>query len=92
MRKWRLCKDIERAAKKKGINPYKTPFRPRDLGLYANNYGSFSDWCSSKETTSGRHNRNVCLRVAKRNSGGRPYKYLLLPEDKWYIESRQKSQ
>ena len=92
MGKWRLCKDIQRAAKTKGLDPYNTPFRPRDLGLYANNYGSFSDWCSGKETTSGRHTRNVCLKVFSRDSSRRPYKYVLLPENEWYIESRQNSQ
>jgi hypothetical protein len=86
MRKWRLCKDIQRVAKLAGIDYEDRPFRPKDLGLYANSYGSFSDWCSRKQTTSGRHNRHVCLRVVKRNSGGRPYTYVLLPEDEWYVE------
>lgn len=83
MEKMHLCKDIQRAAKVKGIDPYNTPFRPRDLGLYANNYGSFSDWCSRTQTTSGKYNRHICLKVAERNSGGRPYKYVLLPENEW---------
>ncbi len=62
------------------------PFTPGDLGLYAPNYGSFSDWCSSKQTTSGKYNRNVCLKVAKWDSSNRPRKYLLLPENEWSIE------
>ena len=85
-----LGKDIQQAAQLKGIDPYNTPFRPRDLGLYGNIngnvYGNFSVWCSAKQTTSGKYNHNVCLKVVKWNSGGRPYKYVLLPESEWLIE------
>lgn len=78
-----LGKDIQIAAKKKGIDPYNKPFRPGELGLHANNYGSFSDYCSPAETDSSKYNRHIYLKVAERDSGGRPYKYLLLPENKW---------
>jgi len=46
-----LGKDIQRVVNERGTNPYDTPFRPRDLGLYGNicgnGYGNFSSWCSS---------------------------------------------
>jgi len=77
-----LCTDIKEAAKKAGIDPLTMPFKPEDLNIIASDYGSFSDWCSAEETVSGRYNRRVCLTVAERR-GGKPFKYLLLPEGQW---------
>jgi hypothetical protein len=78
-----LGKAIQRAAKEKGIDPYNIPFTPKDLGIRCADYGSCSDWCSPAETTSGKYNRHICLKVWERDSRGRPHKYLLLPENKW---------
>lgn len=78
-----LGKAIQRAAKEKGIDPYSIPFTPKDLRLRSSDYGSFSDWCGPTQTTSGKYNRHICLKVAKWHSGGRPHKYLLLPENEW---------
>jgi hypothetical protein len=78
-----LGKDIERVAKEKEIDPYNTRFTPKDLGLRSSKYGSFSDWCSPAQTTSGKYNRHICLKVAEWDSSGRPHKYLLLPKHEW---------
>lgn len=61
-----------------GINPYRQPFKPIDLGIKASDYGSFSDYCSRDETLSGKWNPIVILRVAEWTRAGRPYRYLLL--------------
>lgn len=73
-----LKKDIIEAGKRLHINPCITPFKPSDLGLRAENYGSFSDYCSQNETRSGRHNKEVILKVAKLTKAGKPFKYLLV--------------
>lgn len=73
-----IKEDILIASKKVGINPYTRPFKPSDLGLNSNKYGSFSDYCSENESKSGKHNKLTILKVAKRDKGGRPSKYLLL--------------
>lgn len=77
-----LREDILRKAQTKGIDPFQVPFRPRDLGLKASDYGSFSDWCKPEETKSARYNRRVCLKV-KEWRNGKPYRYLLLPRVDW---------
>ena len=92
MEEWHLCKDIQEVEKSTGIDYKKTSFAPKDLGLNSSDYGSFSDWCSCKQTTSGRHNCHVCLIAVDWDSARRPCKYRLLPKAKWYIEPRQKSQ
>jgi len=73
----KLKNNIIIKAKEKGINPYLQPFKPSDLDLIASDYGSFSDYCSSDETISGKHNKNHILTVAERRSG-KPHKYLLI--------------
>jgi hypothetical protein len=79
-----LGKNIIKAASKRGINPYLTPFQPKDLNLNAGSYGSFSDWCAAKTTESGKWNKKVCLTVARWNKHyTRPTHYLLLPKSKW---------
>ena len=77
-----LCKDILRKGKTKYTDPFRDPFRPRDLGIKASDYGSFSDWCKSEETKSGTYNRRVCLKVVEWRNG-KPYRYLLLPQADW---------
>ncbi len=81
-----LCEDIQRMATARGINSYNTPFKPEDLGLNPNKYGSFSDYCSRHVTTSGRHNKRVCLKATEWLRDGRPSEYVLLPENEWSIE------
>ena len=71
-----LVEDIEIAARERGIDPYTTPFSPRDLGLQASDYGSFSDYCS--DTQSAQYNERVYLKVAGWNNE-KPAAYLLLP-------------
>ena len=66
---------IEKAAKQNGINPYEESFSPKDLGLDANKFGSFSDYCDN--TKSSRYNRIVILKATHFNKGGRPTKYFL---------------
>jgi hypothetical protein len=86
MENWRLCKDIQKVEELTGIDYKKKPFAPKDLGLDPGNYGSFSEWCSRRQTDSGRHNRHVCLIAVDWDSAKRPCKYRLLPQTQWYIE------
>ena len=60
------------------MNPYTEPFKPSDLGLNSNKYGSFSDYCSEIDSTSGKYTKTIILKVAERDKGGKPFKYLLL--------------
>lgn len=74
----KLTRDIiEKAAEKVRIDPYSQPFQPKDLGLNASDYGSFSDYCSKEETKSGYWNPDVVLKVAEKTKSGRPLRYLL---------------
>ncbi len=73
-----LRSDILKAAKSRGIYPFKTPFKPSDLGLKASNYGSFSDWCAIGQTESAKYNKRVCLTVVEKTQSGKPYRYLLI--------------
>jgi len=73
-----IKEDILNASKKIGINPYTEPFKPSDLGLNSNNYGSFSDYCSEYDSTSGKYTETTILKVAQKDSRGRPFKYLLI--------------
>jgi len=73
-----IKEDILNASKKVGINPYTEPFKPSDLGLNSNQYGSFSDYCSENDSTSGKYTGITILKVVERDKGGRPFKYLLL--------------
>ena len=67
---------IKKAAEKKGIDPYKEPFFPKDLGLDANKFGSFSDYCDN--TKSSKYNKIIILTAVEFNKGKRPIKYLLI--------------
>ena len=78
-----LCQDIITAAAKVGIDPFKTPFAPRDLRLKASDYGSFADWCSPSAARSGRWNKHVCLKVTNWTCNGKPLRYVLLPRKQW---------
>jgi len=78
-----LGKDIIRAAQKVNINPFRTPFTPKDLKLRASDYGSFADWCSPANAKSGKYNKHVCLKVYDRHDNGKPMRYILLPQEKW---------
>jgi hypothetical protein len=73
-----LKDDILEASERLGIDPYHQAFKPSDLGLNSNKYGSFSDYCAEDETISGKWSSDVILKVAERNKGGKPYKYLLI--------------
>ena len=77
-----LGKEIINQAQKKGINPFNTPFQPKDLGITAGDYGSFADWCSRKQTKSGRYNDCVCLTVQAKEA--KTFRYRLLPQIEWY--------
>jgi hypothetical protein len=68
---------ILRASRLKGIDPYRQPFKPSDIGINANDWGSFSDYCSDGETQSGKWNKEVILEVAEWTRSDRAYKYLL---------------
>lgn len=74
----KLKKDIKNAARKRGIDPHKGPFKPSDLGLDASNYGSFADFCSPKEAKSGKWRKEIILRVVEYSKNKRPKKYLLI--------------
>lgn len=74
----KLKKDILAASSRQGIDPYKEPFAPIDLGLNASDYGAFADYCSEDETQSAVHNPKILLRVVEWDKGGRAKKYLLL--------------
>ena len=78
-----LGEDIIRAAAKRGIDPFQTPFTPKDLGIIASDYGCFADWCSAAETRSGKWNKHVCLKVSARSHSGKPRRYVLLPRKQW---------
>ena len=71
--------DIIAAAKSRGINPFTTPFKPIELGLRSSDYGSFSDFCDSTTTTSGKWNHHIVLKVVEFTKSGRPLRYVLLP-------------
>ena len=77
----KLRKDIKRAAREQGINPFKQAFKPSDLKLKASNYGSFADFCDPKEALSGRWQSEVILKVAERTRRGRPKRYLLIDSE-----------
>ncbi len=72
-----LKKDILKASEKVGLDPYTKPFKPSDIGINSNQYGSFSDYCSEDDTESGKWNTDIILKVVERDKGGRPFKYLL---------------
>jgi hypothetical protein len=74
-----LKQDILKESNSRGWDPFTRPFKPSDLGLNANQYGSFSDYCASNETISGQYNPSVVLKVAERSLSRRPKKYLLIP-------------
>jgi hypothetical protein len=61
-----------------GLDPYKQPFKPADIGIKASDYGSFSDYCSKDETCSGKWNQDIILKVVEWTRSGKPKKYLLL--------------
>lgn len=73
-----IKEDILEASKSIGINPYTKPFKPSDLGLSSNKYGSFSDYCSEIDSISGKYSETTILKVAEKDKSGRPFKYLLL--------------
>lgn len=73
----KLKDDILQASKVRGINPYTQSFKPSKLGLKASDYGSFSDFCSSNETISGKWNKAVVLEVAEWTQTHKPFRYLL---------------
>jgi|FLOH01.1.fsa_nt_gi hypothetical protein len=73
-----IKEDILEASKRVGINPYTKPFKASDLGLNSNKYGSFSDYCSEIDSISGKYTEATILKVAEKDRGGRPFKYLLL--------------
>jgi hypothetical protein len=73
-----LKEDIIKASKRVGIDPYKQPFKPSDLDLNSNDYGSFSDHCSKDDTASGKWASDVILKAVEKDCGGRPRKYLLI--------------
>ena len=77
----KIADDILRESKRVGIDPYRDPFRPADLGLKASDYGSFSDWC--RDTTSARWNQHICLDAVQFRKDDKPLKYVLLPKDQW---------
>ena len=67
-----LKKDIIESAD--GIlDPYNEPFKPGDLGLKANQYGSFSDHCITNTTISSKWCGCGTLKCVNK----RPYKYIL---------------
>ena len=77
----KLKEDILIASKERDIDPYSEPFNPSDLGLKSSGYGSFSDYCLENDSVSSKHNKVIILKVAKRDAGGRPAKYLLLKDE-----------
>ena len=66
---------IKQAAEQNGIDPYKEPFSPKDLGLDANKFGAFSDYCDN--TKSSKYNERVILTATEFNKGNRPTRYRL---------------
>jgi hypothetical protein len=69
---------ILKASARLGIDPYTQGFKPSDLGINANDYGSFSDYCSKDETKSGIWSSEVILRVVEWTGAGKPLRYVLL--------------
>lgn len=74
-----LRNDIIQAGKRKGWDVYQKPFRPKDLGLKASDYGSFSDHAINGTTKSSKYNTDQCLKAVEFDKNGRPTKYILLP-------------
>ena len=74
----KIKEDILNASRKVGIDPYTQPFKASDLGLNSNKYGSFSDYCSEEDSTSGKYAETTIFKVVQKDGSGRPFKYLLL--------------
>jgi len=74
----KLRSDIINKAKDKDLDPYKDPFRPRDLEINSDKYGSFADFCDPKEAKSGKWQNDIILKVAQNKKDGKPFKYILI--------------
>jgi len=70
-----LKENIKSAAMKKGVDPYREPFKPSDLGLISSNYGSFSDHCEKGTTKSSKWCGCGLLECINLNK--KPFKYIL---------------
>ena len=81
----KLAEEILKKSKMVGIDPYKEAFKPCDLGIKPNDYGSFSDWC--KDTVSAKWNPCICLEAVEFRKDGKPLKYRLLPKTQWIYPS-----
>lgn len=65
---------IIKSAKGK-LDPYKDEFRPRDLKINSDDFGSFSDHCAIGTTVSSQHcGCGLLKKVSKR----KPFKYILI--------------
>lgn len=69
------AKIIKQAAKRKRFDLRNKAFAPKDIGLTANQYGSFSDYCDN--TKSSIYNKRVILTAVEFGKGKRPKKYKL---------------
>ena len=74
----KLKKEILRKATDKGMDPYENAFKPSDLAIKADKYGSFSDFCSSRDTISGKWNKETILKPVEWKKNNKPHKYLLI--------------
>lgn len=72
---YRLLEDILTSSKRLGIDPYTTPFQPKDLELTASDYGSFNNYTGTKKGFP------TFLRVVERREDGRPIKYVLIKKE-----------
>jgi len=61
----KLKNEITKKAKEKNFNPFSQSFKPSDLGINSDKYGSFSDFCSPKDTISGKWNKDVILKAVE---------------------------
>ena len=73
-----LRQAILKVAQAKQWNPYTKPFKPKDLGLDASQYGSFSDHCITGTTQSSQYSNDQCLKSVEFTQSGKPLRYLLV--------------
>lgn len=72
-----LVTDVLNAARERGIDPCTQAFKPLELHLQSERYGSFSDHCAESESGQNWQPGHHCLKVAEWRKDGRPLRYLL---------------
>lgn len=69
-----ICQKLKNDILRKSKNPYTIAFQPKDLGLIADSYGSFSDHCKKYTTKSSKWCGCGLLKCVNNK---KPFKYIL---------------